>query len=102
VKPEGGKEARAAVIQPYAEAGNIYLPDPSIALWVEDYMAEFQNFPKGAHDDQIDATSQAIVWLLGRIKKESGVCGASFTNRWTPPFDEPRYRDPRYGDEPLG
>ena len=96
VKPEGGKEARGAVVQPYAEAGNIYLPDPSIAPWVEDYIAEFQNFPKGAHDDQVDATSQAIVWLRGRIKKESGVCVSSFTKRWTPPFDEPGYRDPRY------
>src|SRR5262249_39015160 len=96
VQPEGGKEARAAVVQPYAEAGNIYLPDPSIAPWVEDYIAEFQNFPNGAHDDQVDATSQAIVWMLGRVKK-SEVYVTSFTKCWTGRFEEPHYRDPRYG-----
>jgi predicted phage terminase large subunit-like protein len=101
VKPEGGKEARAAVVQPYAEAGNIYLPDPSIAPWVEDYIAEFQNFPKGGHDDQVDATSQAIVWLRSRINNKSGFYVSSFTKCWTPFFDEPLYRDPRYGSEPL-
>src|SRR5262249_35166553 len=95
VKPEGGKEARAAVVQPYAEAGNIYLPDPSIAPWVEDYIAEFQNFPKGAHDDQVDATSQAIVWLRGRITK-SGFYVSAVRKCWTPDLGEPWYRD-RFG-----
>jgi hypothetical protein len=56
------------VVQPYAESGNIYLPDPPLAPWVEDYIAEFQTFPNGAHDDQVDATSQAINWLLKRMK----------------------------------
>jgi predicted phage terminase large subunit-like protein len=61
VNPEGGKEARAAAAQPYVEAGQIYLPDG--ALYVEAFVDELANFPKGKHDDQVDSFSQAIVYL---------------------------------------
>ena len=35
VNPEGGKQARAAAVSPQIEAGNVYLPHPDIAPWVE-------------------------------------------------------------------
>ena len=60
VRPSGSKVARAEAISPQVEAGNIYLPDPSIAPWVNDYIEEWAMFPNGAHDDQVDATTQAI------------------------------------------
>jgi hypothetical protein len=88
-------------VEPYQEAGNIYLLDPSIAPWVEDYIAEFQNFPNGAHDDQVDATSQAIVWLLKRRHQETFAGATLVTRSWNRYLVEPGYRDPRYGDEPL-
>jgi len=62
IEPEGGKFARASSVTPYAEAGNIYLPDPSIAPWIMDYVEEMAMFPIGAHDDQLDATSQYVNW----------------------------------------
>jgi len=62
IEPEGGKFARASSVTPYAEAGNIYLPDPSIAPWIMDYVEEMAMFPNGAHDDQVDATSQYVNW----------------------------------------
>ncbi len=71
------------MVQPYAESGNIYLPDPSIAPWVEDYIAEFQTFPNGAHDDQVDATSQAIVWMLKRSKRDGFFFVEAITKQWT-------------------
>ncbi len=61
VNPEGGKEARAAAIQPQVESGNVYLPDG--APWLEEFVAEFTSFPNGKHDDQVDALSQALLEL---------------------------------------
>ncbi len=62
VNPEGGKVVRATAVTPLVEAGNIYLPDPSIAPWILDYIEEFAVFPNGSHDDQVDSTTQANIW----------------------------------------
>jgi predicted phage terminase large subunit-like protein len=64
VTPQGGKVARAAGISPVIEAGNVYLPHPQVAPWVEDFIEECAAFPNGAHDDQVDAMTQALLrWL---------------------------------------
>lgn len=63
VEPEGGKVVRATAMTPLAEAGNIYIPDPSIAPWVHDFIEEFSVFPNGAHDDQVDAATQANIYF---------------------------------------
>jgi predicted phage terminase large subunit-like protein len=63
VEPEGGKEARAAAVSPQVQSGNVYLPDG--APWLDEWVDEFASFPKGAHDDQVDALSQALIDLLG-------------------------------------
>lgn len=60
VEPDGGKIARAAGCSPLIEAGNVYLPDPSIAPWVGGLVGEASAFPNGAHDDQVDALTQAL------------------------------------------
>lgn len=60
VEPQGGKVARARAVSPMIEAGNVYLPHPSIAPWVGEYIEEWAAFPAGANDDQVDATSQAL------------------------------------------
>jgi predicted phage terminase large subunit-like protein len=62
VEPKGGKESRAAAIQPIVAAGNVFLPED--APWMSDYVLEFARFPKGAHDDQVDSSSQAISNIL--------------------------------------
>jgi predicted phage terminase large subunit-like protein len=61
VNPSGGKAARAQAISPLVEAGNIYLPHPDSAPWVNDFIEECVQFPNGAHDDQVDAMTQAIL-----------------------------------------
>ena len=61
VNPEGGKVARAAAVSPLIEAGNIYLPHPAWAPWVNDFIEECAAFPNGAHDDQVDAMTQALL-----------------------------------------
>lgn len=58
VKPEGGKVSRVNAVSPAIERGDVYLP--RFASFTEDYIKEFSAFPNGAHDDQVDATSQAL------------------------------------------
>lgn len=64
VNPQGSKIQRFSAIAPYFEAGNIYLPDPSIAPWVGDVVEQLVTFPLGAHDDDCDALSQAINYFM--------------------------------------
>jgi predicted phage terminase large subunit-like protein len=60
VTPSGVKIALAAAVSPLIEAGNIYLPHPSYAPWVYDFIGACAAFPIGAHDDQVDAMTQAL------------------------------------------
>ncbi len=60
VNPEGGKVVRAQAILPFVEAGNVWLPDPSIAPWVHDFVEEAANFPNALHDDNVDAMTQGL------------------------------------------
>ena len=61
VNPEGGKVARAAAVSPLIEAGNVYLPHPQFMPWVNEFIEECAAFPNGAHDDQVDAMTQALL-----------------------------------------
>jgi predicted phage terminase large subunit-like protein len=73
VNPEGGKIARASAVSQLIEAGNIFLPHPLHAPWVNDFIEECAAFPNGAHDDQVDAMTQALLrWNM--IPKETVVC----------------------------
>jgi len=67
IQPEGGKVARAYAVQPEQEAGNIYLPDPSIDPSIEVFLSEVSAFPTpGVHDDEVDSFTQVINWLRNR------------------------------------
>jgi len=61
-RPKDSKEARAQAIAPLFESGAVYLPNKP---WVGEYVEELASFPSGAHDDQVDATSQLLIrWTL--------------------------------------
>lgn len=60
IEPDGSKEARAHAVTPLFESGNVYLPADGIYPWLTEYTSELLQFPSGAHDDQVDATTQAI------------------------------------------
>jgi predicted phage terminase large subunit-like protein len=74
VTPEGGKWSRAAAVQPQIEAGQVLLPRPRFAdgqlrteyAWVEDFVEQCSVFPKGEHDDDVDAMTQALVYMQKR------------------------------------
>lgn len=61
VTPLGSKVSRAYAISVYFEAGNVYMPWD--LPWVGDYTEEMITFPTSAHDDRVDATTQAILRL---------------------------------------
>lgn len=61
VNPQGGKEVRAQAVAPFWESGNVYLPHPLWKAWVDEVLDEMEAFPNGAHDDDVDAMSQALV-----------------------------------------
>ena len=63
VEPSGGKIARATAAEPALESGHVHLPDPRQFPWVKEFIEEAAAFPKGKHDDQVDAASQAIIFL---------------------------------------
>ena len=67
VTPQGGKIARARAAQPRVEAGNIYLPNPrpygvliEERAWVDDFLHACTVFPRGRHDDDVDAFTQLV------------------------------------------
>jgi predicted phage terminase large subunit-like protein len=58
VKPKESKQARVSIILPDIEGGNVYLPQNR--PWVQEFIDECSSFPNGAHDDMVDAMSQAL------------------------------------------
>lgn len=64
----GDKEDRCRNAAPYVESGNVYLPHPEVAPWVEGFIEELTAFPSSPNDDQVDAFSQAIHMLYSDSK----------------------------------
>jgi len=77
IDPTHSKGHRAAATSPNFEKGEVYLPHPSLASWVKDYINELANFNpdvRGQANDRVDETCQAMqhfnrvptrIWTLG-------------------------------------
>ena len=70
IQPVGDKIVRANAVAATIEAGDVWLPDPSICgvddsgrPWVESFIEECAAFPESQNNDQVDAASQALVRL---------------------------------------
>lgn len=64
---KGSKRSRVEAIVPVLMAGNVHLPENSDGTkprWVWELVEECAAFDKGAYDDQVDALSQSISFLL--------------------------------------
>lgn len=59
-KIDRDKVARANAVTPIIEAGKVYLPENE--PWVFDYTDEMAVFPHGAHDDDVDSTTQFLLY----------------------------------------
>lgn len=64
IDPKGqSKEFRFDEVTPLITGGEVYLPRN--ADWLDGFLKEFGQFPESAHDDQVDATTQALKYLKG-------------------------------------
>jgi predicted phage terminase large subunit-like protein len=63
IEPRESKQARAHAVSPLFNAGNVFLPE---APWTGDFIDELTKFPGSAHDDQVDACTQALLYLRQR------------------------------------
>lgn len=61
-KPEGDKISRMAGATGQIEAGQLMLPED--ASWLAEFKAEILGFPSVRHDDQADALTQLMNWVL--------------------------------------
>ena len=63
IKPVGSKPVRMGKAMIMVDRGRVWLPE--VAVFVDGLISELQAFPKGSHDDQVDALSQAVNWFRG-------------------------------------
>lgn len=63
VRPTGSKVTRAEGMSSQVEAGNVFLLN---GRWNEQLIMEAEQFPDGAHDDIVDAMSDAFNELAGK------------------------------------
>lgn len=61
VEPKGDKVVRLMAVSAMIEGGRVFLPE--VAPWLTDYETELAVFPNAAHDDQVDSTSQALLYM---------------------------------------
>jgi len=57
------KVARAYAVQPIFANAQVWAPDKA---WAESLISQAEVFPKGKHDDGVDATTQALRWMRDR------------------------------------
>lgn len=58
IDPVGSKEDRIAAQSTLIEGGRVFIPES--APWIEEFKREVNAFPRGAHDDQLDALAQLL------------------------------------------
>lgn len=65
INPAGGKTARAIASQPALQSGNSWVPAPGVEGHADGQalISEAARFPAGANDDDVDAYTQAVIWL---------------------------------------
>lgn len=77
------KVTRAKPLSSQAEQGNVFIVKGS---WNEDFLTEMENFPDGAHDDQVDAASGGFNDLCsagtGTFTEDMSQFGDNIENRW--------------------
>ena len=71
VDPDGDKIMRMAAQTAPIEAGAVHLP--LHAPWLDEFKKEVLSFPKGKHDDQIDALSQGLQRAFAPKASNGGV-----------------------------
>ena len=76
-KPDSDKVSRLHSVTPVFESGNVFIPPIDKFDWVKEYVHELTSFPSAKHDDQVDATTQALHILRKRTTQQYAVSGSS-------------------------
>tara|TARA_R110002124_G_scaffold89707_1_gene229337 strand:+ start:3030 stop:4649 length:1620 start_codon:yes stop_codon:yes gene_type:complete len=66
VKPQGHKLFRFSNALLGIEHKTVHFPKS--APWLDAYVEELCTFPNGRFDDQVDSTSQALLWLVEQVQ----------------------------------
>jgi hypothetical protein len=75
ITPKESKFSRANAVAPFIEAGNVHVLS---SQWGDEFIEECAGFPNAAHDDRVDAASQALARLF--ITGQSS--GVVFLDAW--------------------
>jgi predicted phage terminase large subunit-like protein len=70
VSPRDSKIARVHAISPLVEAGNVFLPHPDNAPWIEEFILQCARFPNATHDDFVDSLTQALSRLSRPVQEK--------------------------------
>jgi len=62
ILPMGSKIERLKRVIELVRAGSVFLP--ANAGWLQDFQEEFEQFPDGFSDDQVDAMTQYLEWVM--------------------------------------
>lgn len=84
ITPQGSKAQRAGAAAAYLEAGNAYLPHPSLAPWVVDFL-DWADQWTGASDegtDLLDTASQAIHYMGRHQNRTADTFALSDPSPW--------------------
>jgi predicted phage terminase large subunit-like protein len=60
ISPKDSKLSRLNAVSPTIEAGNYWLPSPDLDPSINDFVVEMTTFPRGKHDDEVDAMTQYL------------------------------------------
>lgn len=89
VNPMGGKVARVNAVSAAIESGHVFLPEPGKNPWVAEFIDQFSAFPNAAHDDMVDAASQALQRLIYAPGGEDGDTARTVSRDETVYFNDP-------------
>ena len=89
VDPEGDKVTRLAAVSPQFESGAVWFPKN--APWLSSFKAELLGFPNVKYDDQVDSTSQALLWIKRHRQNEIRFVEPIIFFRPRESFDIPSY-----------
>lgn len=77
IKVDSSKESRLKSVSTFIESGRVFLLKGS--NWLTDFTHEIQTFPNAAHDDQVDAMTQALNYIFlhssGKVVKNISIMG---------------------------
>lgn len=74
------KVARAHAVTPMIEAGKVFIPED--APWRPQWQYNHEVFPKGSHDDDVDATTQFLNWARKHAFVAPTISGVEKKSTW--------------------